>query len=99
MNLTESYDASTCDGCGQTIVWAITEPSTNAMPVDPDPADDGNVEVIGPANIAAHARRPLVRVRKKVRQTESLFDTDTPPAVLYHSHFTTCENADHFRRK
>ena len=71
---------SSCAACGAEIIWRAT-PAGRAMPIDPDPAPDGNVlidgskcRVLGPFEIQARELREL-----------------------HLSHFATCPQAASFR--
>lgn len=37
---------SVCKGCGATVWWVTTAANGKAMPLDPDPHPDGNVEMV-----------------------------------------------------
>lgn len=74
---------STCKSCGAAIVWATSAKSRQRMPLDAEPAADGNIyinlddqyEVLSKADVEAiHARDDL-----SGRHTR-----------LYKSHFSTC---------
>lgn len=83
-----------CGGCPAEIVFAVTR-GGRLMPLDPDPRDDGNVEVVGRG-----ANGALVRVlsAEELALTqagqEGLFEA--PPRFV--AHFVTCPSATRFRR-
>lgn len=72
---------ATCRSCGAPIIWARTT-GGKLIPVDPDPTDNGNVELVDgldrPTAIV-HAQPPLA----------------APPMRL--PHFATCPDADGWR--
>lgn len=72
---------SQCATCKAEIVWAVT-PTGKAMPVDPDPVDNGNLVLDVDA-------RPV-----SVRPPEL---TDDPEGPRHVSHFATCPDAQHWR--
>jgi hypothetical protein len=77
----------TCRSCGAPIVWVITA-NGKQMPLDPEPADDGNVWVTG-----VWAGRRTVAV--------GLTGADVPrnEALRYVSHFVTCKDAATWRKR
>lgn len=73
-----------CKSCNRPVIWCRTA-NAKKMPVDPDPAPNGNVEVTEVNGIylaTVHAQRP--------------FGLDAP---LHLSHFVTCPNADSHRKR
>lgn len=79
--------SSSCGSCGAAVVWCETSKGKR-MPVDAEPYDGGNVEIVEVRGAA-----PLAVVHG-----------DTGMATLdgsprYRSHFATCPNADQHRRK
>jgi hypothetical protein len=82
------FKAVKCRGaqCGAPVFWATTTRG-KAMPVDAEPADDGNVLITG------DPERPQATV----------VNPDQPPlggwsGPLYTSHFRTCPDAGNFRK-
>jgi hypothetical protein len=77
-----------CSTCRNPIVWAITRDGVK-MPVDPYPADNGNVQ------LAVQARELHAAVLKAgpARRTRTL------GIPLHLSHHATCPNADQHRRR
>lgn len=74
---------NTCRSCGAPILWAKTERG-KMMPVDPDPSENGNVELVprGTGFLAiVHGQAPL----------------GAPP--LHLPHHATCEFADEWRTR
>ncbi len=80
-----TWSDGTCRSCRRPIRWCKT-PLGKRMPIDPDPVSTGNLEIEDP-----RFDMPLVTYIKK----------DTPPngQDRYTSHFATCPNAQHHRRK
>lgn len=75
---------SVCRSCGAPILWATTA-AGKSMPLDPEPAENGNVEAVADA----HGRWSVVAVHAQ------------PPVFggpLYLAHFVTCPNAAEHRR-
>jgi hypothetical protein len=74
--------APRCRSCGAEIVWARTTLG-KAMPLDPEPATEGNVQLcmVGGEEIAA----VLGSADRAAAQLEQI--------PLYVSHFATCPNA------
>lgn len=71
-----------CGSCKADIRWVKTAASmgTKSMPLDAEPNDDGNVELVwsesrGQLEAVVHGQPPLI-----------------PPDVLYMPHFVTCPN-------
>jgi hypothetical protein len=79
---------STCGSCQAEITWAVTTKGKR-MPVDAEPAEDGNV-VLHPG--LGSGDLPTATVIPKAE--------DDPPPVFprYRSHFATCPHADTHRR-
>lgn len=78
----DGFRLAQCGSCNAPIIWASTV-NNRSMPVDAEPSDDGNVEVLhenGRVVAHVHTGEPLfaVGVRRK-------------------SHFVTCPNADQHR--
>lgn len=81
---TESPDprVDTCPHCDQPVIWAVDVDDTS-IPLDPEPAVDGTIEIIG--HVMRFSRhRPLVRTV----QGPDMFGTDH-----YHPHTCTTEVA------
>lgn len=75
-------DTVPCKSCGKPMVWYDTR-SGNVMPLDPEPAEDGNIVII---NGVAHTLRG------------DLFE-EKHDGPRYKSHFATCEFAAKHRKK
>lgn len=76
---------SSCRTCHAEIEWVRT-PEGRTMPIDPEPAEDGNLALI--------AGDPIIAV--PVAANELLVDDD---GLRYKSHFATCPQADQHRRR
>jgi len=73
-----------CRSCGRQIIWAAT-PKGRAIPLDPNPAPDGNLELIE-VDGTRYARSAL--------SGSNLFDEPR-----YVTHYATCPNADAHRKR
>ena len=69
------------------IVWIAMEGSGKANPIDPEPVENGNIELF-----TGEDGRPMGRVVTDA--SDRLF---TPP--LHLSHWATCPDADEWRKK
>lgn len=67
--------ASTCKGCSAPIWWVTTAANGKAMPLDPDPCDDGNVTLNPDGKAVVHPRN------------QPTLDVD---ADRYRPHWATC---------
>lgn len=91
--------ASTCRSCNAPIRWVLTGDGKR-MPLDLEPVETGNVEVVGETR--RHLEdggievTPVVRVLKK-GEGETL--PGLAPPERYVSHFATCPNAAQHRRR
>lgn len=75
-------------GCGAPVRWVRTETTGTLMPIDPDPTPGGNVVPVpgGPAG------ETVARVLTDVQMSRYL-------GHRYVAHWTTCPNADQYRRR
>ena len=85
---------SACRSCGAPIEWVRTT-NGETMPLDPDPRDDGN--------LARTGSRSTTRTGSEVDVVRYVDPADLPlpgldPPDRYVSHFTTCPDADQWRR-
>ena len=81
--------SSTCRSCQRPIVWARTSTGKN-MPIDPNPAPDGNLEM---ESTGTENGRIVIVVRPyKPRR-------DADDVKRYRSHFVTCPDAAQHRRR
>jgi len=72
-----------CRSCGKEIIWVRTAATGALMPLDPDPAPDGNVVLVdGKAHV----------------MSGELFDP-VLEGSRYKSHFATCPNAAKHRKR
>lgn len=83
----EGYRIESCRSCDARIIWATTA-GKKAMPVDAEPVDDGNVELVLNGSLAVS---PVAIVHG---QRSMLYD-----GPLRKSHFATCPDHDRWRRK
>lgn len=77
---------SNCRSCKAPIIWAYSE-AGNPMPIDAEPSDDGNIELLHDDNgrIDAQVISPLFLA--------------TPTTAQRHkAHFATCPNAAEHRK-
>lgn len=81
---------SKCRKCLRPLLWVKSERGA-AMPLDPEPHDDGNVLM------TAKGAKVLGKEAKAMRL--ALAEAQGETLRFYHSHFTTCPFADDFRRK
>lgn len=79
--------SASCRSCGASIVWATTHKG-RPMPVDADPVEGGNVRL----------RRDGEKVIAEYpgKEHPALFEDDAP---RYVSHFSTCPEAEEWRRQ
>lgn len=75
---------STCDSCGDPIIWAVTE-AGKRMPVDVEPTETGNLILSGQGQILT-----VTVVSKTGRY---------PGQKLNTSHFATCKHAKRHRKQ
>lgn len=73
-----------CRSCGAPIEWALTT-AGKRMPLDLEPAPQGNLVLDDDGVVWAVAAAPVALLAKK------------PP--LRQSHFATCPNANHHRKR
>jgi hypothetical protein len=78
-----------CRSCSAEIIWLVMRPGGRRMPIDAEPARDGNV--LADLNAAAGI------VLSAASRAEVL--DATPDEPLYRSHFSTCPQADRWRRR
>ena len=83
---------ASCRSCGAAIEWVHTTQG-RTMPIDATPVSDGNVVLTGRMTKSdGGVTRPEVRV--ETAGTAGLFETGD----RYVAHFTTCPQADTWRR-
>lgn len=75
--------AASCRSCGAAVVWAMTQ-GGKPMPVDAEPAADGNLVVV--EDVAGELRVFVASGR------------DWPGEPRYRPHFATCPDAERWRR-
>lgn len=85
---------SACRSCGATVRWVKTT-AGKTMPMDPEPRDDGNIELTG---MTAETRQgtevPVVRYAAGDQLALEGVTVDR-----FVSHFTTCPQADEWRQR
>ena len=85
---------SACRGCGAPIRWVRTVHG-NLMPIDPDPDQDGNVELVDDTGTPV----PADRLDESPRTVTAVVHTQ--PSMLggqrWMPHHATCPDADQFR--
>ena len=77
-----------CRSCGAPVLWATVELSGKQMPVDADPAPEGNVLI----------QREPGRVWARVLTGHDLHQARHEDEPLHRSHFSTCPDAATWRR-
>lgn len=80
--MTAAGDLGRCDYCGKAIRWVATRKGKK-MPLDPNPAPDGNVVL----ELEGIDRTPCARVLTK---------GEVAAGPTYLSHFATCAKARHY---
>jgi hypothetical protein len=80
---------SVCQSCGASVTWVLTEATGKRMPLDPEPVDNGNLQIV-----ASRSGGPVVRY---VGQTPKGY-VAAKDGPRYVSHFVTCPNAAQHRR-
>lgn len=86
-----------CEACGAPVIWVANDKTGKVAPIDlrPDPA--GNILLNWSAGRPMAPPTSYTVLGKPDAVTPSLFEDDTRPR--YTSHFATCPNADHYRRR
>lgn len=84
----------TCRACKAPLIWAVTAANGKPIPVDPEPRDDGNLELGRRVPLKGGGSALLATVIDLDQLP--LFELETPPR--YVSHFATCPDADRFRK-
>ncbi len=82
--------AGRCGTCNSRVIWTLTA-AEKRMPVDPDPATEGNLLLV-PSQTGRHVRSIVLRDR-------GLETAAARGEPLHLSHFATCPQADKHRRK
>lgn len=77
-------DFAECRSCGQTIRWGTTRKGKK-IPIDPEPCRDGNIRLTLDDKAEILGGRNLSEARSRGDR-------------LHVSHFTTCEQADEWRK-
>lgn len=82
---------SRCRSCDAEIIWAVTEPGGKAIPVDADPSEDGNVELLTRSSPTGYTVPPAAIVHG---QRPMLTD-----GTFHKPHFATCPQASEWRKR
>lgn len=82
---TATAPADRCRTCDAPIIWATSESTLKAMPVDAEPSPAGSVQLI-----PREGRTPLARV---------IPARDRFAKTLHTSHFATCPQASQHRKR
>jgi hypothetical protein len=88
---------SKCKSCQAPIIWAVSGGSGKHVPIDPEPQRIGTVLL----REVAEGKPPVAHVttseeRDRMRFENSMVDE---PLLLHVSHFATCPDAAHHRRR
>lgn len=84
MTATTSHALAHCRSCGAPIRWATTRVSGQRIPLDAEPVEGGNVEVLGEV-----AGEWVVKVHKGA----------IPDRLGFLTHFVTCPDAGSWRKR
>jgi hypothetical protein len=79
-----------CRSCNAAILWARTSAKGKFIPIDPDPVDDGNIEL-------SKDDEGQLLARVLIGSEGTLPGFETP--LRYKSHFATCPHANSHRRR
>lgn len=77
---------SACRSCGKPVVWAKVQVTGSPIPLDPDPAPNGNIRL--------HTK-PECEVLSQAQIKQAKQDG----VALYVSHFATCPEANRWRKR
>lgn len=86
----EDSPLASCRSCADTIVWAVVQASGKRIPLNPQPAADGNLAVTG---FSAKGVPFITYDRGQLELGEEPVTDDR-----YVTHFATCPNARRHRR-
>lgn len=89
-------DLAACRSCKAPIVFAVTEPGGSWNPLDPDPVEDGNVELVG-RDGEFQGKPGAIRCRTLTR--DEVAQIQLVPTPRYRSHFATCPQASKWRKR
>jgi hypothetical protein len=84
-----SYQRDNCLRCPARILWAYNDHTGNKAPIDYEPAEDGNVELLGHGLYRVIPKAELERRRAGPTLTDQEVE---PLPTLYKNHFATCPN-------
>lgn len=88
---------STCKSCGASVLWAVTQ-NDKAIPIDPTPVANGNIELERLPLRRANGRRAETTYRAIVHGKAEAGGVDLFGGERYVSHFSTCPNAESHRK-
>lgn len=80
-----------CQGCNAEVLWLENAKTGRRAPVNPSPDPSGNVVIEG-------GRYRVLTKKEQAEPPVSLFDMGEAQGQRHTLHFSTCPNADHFRR-
>ena len=80
---------SACRSCSAPVEWVVVAASNKRMPLDPKPVEDGNVIRLSGDTVRVLTADDLA--------SRKLWPGG--PGPLWRSHFSTCSDADAWRRK
>lgn len=90
--------ATVCGSCKAPVKWAINEGSGKREPLDVEPVDNGNIEIVGVSRRHEDhgvVETPVIRHLKK-GEVDVLPGFEVPDR--YVSHFATCPYAKRHRK-
>jgi hypothetical protein len=89
------HDPKECRSCGRSIFWAQNDATGRSMPVDAEPCDRGNVQLVDRGgSVVAKVLGP-----EEARRVRDATWALTGKHVLRVSHFVTCAQAASWRTK
>lgn len=87
-----------CRTCRAPVLWVINSGSGKREPLDPEPREDGNIEIVGQESLATDGMESsaMIPVVRHLTGDELPLFGDAPER--YVSHFATCPDAAQHRR-
>jgi len=85
---------SACRSCGAPVLWALNGATKRGEPLDAEPRDDGNIEIVAHTEIDGRRVPVAHHLTKDERDQHSLIARHR-----YVSHFATCPNANDWRKR
>ena len=92
---------SRCASCGAPIVW-VRSTGGKAIPLDPEPAEGGNLVAVDRSGIALDPERARLAVaasKATVTVARRALRSIDPELPHWRTHFATCPNAEQHRAK